>query len=238
MKWIRNNLTSILLSVALIGLLSYHFFETYNPPITQSVIITPTTNSKQLKNGEYVDVKVNTPPTLNPNQSGFSKEYVNDTIGKILGISREQISNINKITGKYKDSLQLYKTEVDEKNRLVKYYQSKNNKGDITGNAKIIDDSGLVYEGNVSLTTVVKKGKIDIKKKIYEPDTLIFYDPNQKIKINQSYEYEYQLQPTIVTKKQKLTFSVQAGAGLIIPQFKPEKTTFGGYIGVGISHNF
>lgn len=233
--WIKNNLLSIALSIALIGVLCYHFFGTYNPPITQTVMVSPIATTKNLDNGQQAQVKVNTPDTSTPEESGFSEQFVKDTIGKVLGIKEKQILAINKVQGKYKDSLQLYKTELDEQKRLTKYYQSKDSKGNVIGNAKVTGDGPLVYEGDINLISVVKKGT---KK---SPDSLIFYDPNQRVTINKSKEFTY-----LVTEKKrsKLKIAPSIGIGAIVPisvdngKFKTKNIGLGFYGGIGVSYTF
>lgn len=233
--WIKNNLISIILSLALIGVICYHFFETYNPPITQSVIISPMTTNKNLDNGQVAQVKVNTPATSTPLESGFSEQFVKDTIGKVLGIKDKQILAINQSQGKYKDTLQLLKTELDEQKRITKYYQSKDSKGNVIGNAKSTGDGPLVYEGDINLISVVKKGT---KK---SPDSLIFYDPTQRVTINKSKEFTY-LVPE--KKRSKLKIAPSIGIGAIVPisvdngKFKTKNVGLGFYGGIGVSYTF
>jgi len=228
--WIRRNWISIILSFLLLGVIIFHFYGTYNPPITQAIIVSPITKNKELSNGQMANIKVSTLRTDNPYQSGFSEGFVKDTIGKILGVKEKEILAINQIKGNYKDSLKLVKEELDAQKKLTKLYQSKDSKGNIVGTAKVTDGGPLVYQGNINLTSTIKKGN---KK---TPDSILFYDPTNRFTINESKEFTYNV--PLKTKKQKLTFSAQIGAGIIVPQFKPEKSTFGGYGGVGISYNF
>lgn len=223
--------------IVLIGsMLTYHFFYTYNPPITQPVIVSPITGNVKLDNGQVAQTKVNTPETSTPEQAGFSEQYINDTIGKVVGIKdRENILAINQVKGNYKDSLQLYKTELDEQKRLTKYYQSKDGKGNIVGTAKTTDDGPLVYKGDISLTSIVKKAS---SKK--EQDSIIFYDPTQRVTINQSKEFKY-LVPK--TKPSKLKLGISAGAGIVVPVkqvYKPDvsKINFGYFVGPSVSYTF
>lgn len=229
-QFIRKNWLSISLSILLIGLVSFHYFETYNPPITQAVIVSPVTKNKKLINGQTAQTKVSTPESNNPYESGFSEGFVKDTIGKILGIKEKEILSINQIKGSYKDSLQLFKKELNEQKKLTKYYQSKDRNGNVISTATTTEDGPLVYKGDISLASIIKKGN---KK---SPDSLIFYDPTQRVTIENSLEYKYAIPAKI--KKQKLTFSAQAGAGLVIPKFDSKNLTYGYYGGVGISYNF
>lgn len=229
-EWLKRNWISIALSFLLLGMVIFHFYGTYNPPITQAVIVSPKTKDQILPNGQYVQTKTNTPSTSNPYLSGFSEEFVKDTIGKVLGIKEKEILAINQVKGSYVDSLQFVREELDEQKRLTKLYQSKDSKGNIVGNGKITDGGSMVYKGNISLTSVIKKGT---KK---SPDSLIFYDPTQRVTIENSLEYKYAIPAK--TKKQKLTFSAQVGTGLVMPKFDSKNLTYGYYGGVGISYNF
>lgn len=189
-----------------------------------TVIINPQTKERVLHNGQVSQVKVNTPSVDNPTDAGFTKKYINDTIKKILKVKEKEILSINKIKGQYKDSLNFVKEELDSNQRLIKYYESKDKSGNITGTVKIINDT-VFYKGNISLTTVLKKGK--------KADSLIFYDPIQRVTINESKEYSVK-----IPKKTKINISTQIGVGAVIPEFKKNKITYGGYAGVGISIKF
>lgn len=233
--WIKNNLLSIALSIALIGIICYHFFGTYNPPITQTVMVSPITTSKNLDNGQIAQVKVNTPDTSTPIEAGFSEQFIRDTIGKVLGIKDKQILAINQAQGKYKDTLQLLKTELDEEKRITKHYQSKDSKGNIIGTAKSTGDGPLVYEGDINLISVVKKGT---KK---TPDSLIFYDPTQRVTINKSKEFTY-LVPE--KKRSKLKIAPSIGVGAVVPinvnngKMVVKEVGLGFYGGFGVSYTF
>ena len=98
-QFIRKNWLSISLSILLIGLVSFHYFETYNPPITQAVIVSPVAKNKKVINGQTAQTKVSTPESNNPYESGFSEGFVKDTIGKILGTREKEILSINQIKG-------------------------------------------------------------------------------------------------------------------------------------------
>ena len=189
-----------------------------------AVIINPQTKERVLPNGQVSQVKVNTPNTKTPQEAGFSKKYINDTIKKILKVKEKEILTINQIKGQYKDSLNFVKEELDSNQRLVKYYESKDKSGNITGTVKIINDT-VFYKGNISLTTVLKKGK--------KADSLIFYDPSQRVTINESKEYSVK-----IPKKTKINISTQIGVGAVIPEFKKDKITYGGYAGIGVSIKF
>lgn len=189
-----------------------------------TVIINPQTKERVLPNGQVSQVKVNTPSVDNPTDAGFTKKYINDTIKKILKVKEKEILAINKIKGQYKDSLTFTKEELDSNKKLVKYYESKDKSGNITGTVKIINDT-VFYKGNISLITVLKKGK--------KADSLIFYDPTQRVTINESKEYSVK-----IPKKTKINISTQIGVGAVIPEFKKNKITYGGYAGVGISIKF
>lgn len=235
-RWVKRNWFSFICIVLLIGLTVFHFFGTHNPPITQTVMVSPITENKKLDNGDLAQVKVNTPSTDNPYESGFSEEYIRDTIGKIIGIKEKEILAINKVTGKYSDSLQLYKTELDEQKRLTKFYQSKDRNGNVIGSASSTENGSLVYKGNISLATIVKKGKQDKRGKIITPDSLIFFDPTQRITINNSLEYSHPI--PVKTKKQRITISTHVGAGIVAPKFDSKNLTYGYYLGAGLSYNF
>ena len=189
-----------------------------------AVIINPQTKERVLPNGQVSQVKVNTPSVHNPTDAGFTKKYINDTIKKILKVKEKEILTINQIKGQYKDSLNFVKEELDSNQRLVKYYESKDKSGNITGTVKIINDT-VFYKGNISLTTVLKKGK--------KADSLIFYDPSQRVTINESKEYSVK-----IPKKTKINISTQIGVGAVIPEFKKDKITYGGYAGIGVSIKF
>lgn len=189
-----------------------------------TVIINPQTKERVLHNGQVSQVKVNTPSVDNPTDAGFTKKYINDTIKKILKVKEKEILSINKIKGQYKDSLNFVKEELDSNQRLIKYYESKDKSGNITGTVKIINDT-VFYKGNISLTTVLKKGK--------KADSLIFYDPSQRVTINESKEYSVK-----IPKKTKINISTQIGVGAVIPEFKKNKITYGGYAGIGVSIKF
>lgn len=189
-----------------------------------TVIINPQTKERVLPNGQVSQVKVNTPSVDNPTDAGFTKKYINDTIKKILKVKEKEILAINKIKGQYKDSLTFTKEELDSNKKLVKYYESKDKSGNITGTVKIINDT-VFYKGNISLITVLKKGK--------KADSLIFYDPTQRVTINESKEYSVK-----IPKKTKINISTQIGVGAVIPEFKKNKITYGGYAGIGVSIKF
>ena len=229
-EYLKKNWFTVSTCLALLGMLTFHFFGTLNPPITQPVIISPVTNNKNLKNGQVIQNKAHTPMTENPYIAGFSEAYVKDTINKVLGVKEKEIVSINRMTGTYRDSLELVKEELDEQKRLTRYYQSKDGKGNIVGTASSTEGGPLVYKGNISLTSVVKQGS---KK---GPDTIVFYDPTQRVTIDNSLEYTATI--PVKTKKQKLTFGAQVGVGMVAPGFKVENSTLGYYIGGGISYNF
>lgn len=189
-----------------------------------TVIINPQTKERVLPNGQVSQVKVNTPSVENPTDAGFTKKYINDTIKKILKVKEKEILTINQIKGQYKDSLNFVKEELDSNQRLVKYYESKDKSGNTIGTVKIINDT-IFYKGNISLTTVLKKGK--------KVDSLIFYDPSQRVTINESKEYSVK-----IPKKTKINISTQIGVGAVIPEFKKNKITYGGYAGIGVSIKF
>lgn len=189
-----------------------------------TVIINPQTKERVLPNGQVSQVKVNTPSVDNPIDAGFTKKYINDTIKKILKVKEKEILAINKIKGQYKDSLTFVKEELDSNQKLIKYYESKYKSGNTIGTVKIINDT-IFYKGNISLTTVLKKGK--------KVDSLIFYDPSQRVTINESKEYSVK-----IPKKTKINISTQIGVGAVIPEFKKNKITYGGYAGIGVSIKF
>ena len=195
-----------------------------------TVIINPQTKERVLPNGQVSQVKVNTLPTKTPMDVGFSKEYVNDTIRKILRVKQKEILALNQIKGTYKDSLQFVRQELDSNKNIVKYYESKDKDGKIVGTAKVSDSSGIKYNANISLTTVIKKGK--------KADSLIFYDPTQRITINESKEFRY-----VVKKPSKLKIGISVGIGYVVPLkqgFKPNfnKSNLGYFIGPSLQYNF
>ena len=195
-----------------------------------TIIINPQTKERVLPNSQVSQVKVNTPSTKTPMDAGFSQEYVNDTIKKILKIRQREILALNQVKGTYKDSLTFFKQELDSSKRLVRYYQSKDSNGNVIGTAKLIDTTVIDYKANISLTTVIKKGK--------KADSLIFYDPSQKITINQSKEFKY-----LIKKPSKLKVGISTGVGLVIPikqVYKPDlsKSNIGYFIGPSVNYTF
>ena len=225
---IRKNISNILVGIA-IFLLLLVLFKTKNE-VSNPVIISPITTEKVLPNGQVSQVKVSTPPTKTPIDAGFSKQYLNDTIKKILKVRQREILALNQVKGTYKDSLTFFKQELDSSKRLVRYYQSKDSNGNVIGTAKLIDTTVIDYKANISLTTVIKKGK--------KADSLIFYDPTQRITINESKEFRY-----LVKKPSKLKVGISAGVGLVIPVkqvYKPDlsKSNIGYFIGPSINYTF
>ena len=225
---IRKNISNILVGIA-IFLLLLVLFRTKDE-VSNPVIVSPTTTERVLSNGQVSQVKVNTPPTKTPMDAGFSKEYVNDTIRKILKVKQKEILALNQIKGTYRDSLKFVRQELDSNKNLIKYYESKDKDGKIIGTAKVSDSLGLKYNANISLTTVIKKGK--------KADSLIFYDPTQRITINESKEFRY-----LVKKPSKLKVGISVGVGLVVPVkqlYKPDlsKSNFGYFIGPSINYTF
>ena len=195
-----------------------------------TVIINPQTKEIVLPNGQISQVKVNTPSVDNPTDAGFTKKYINDTIKKILKVKEKEILALNKIKGTYRDSLKFVRQELDSNKNLIKYYESKDKNGKIIGTAKVSDNLGLKYNANISLTTVIKKGK--------KADSLIFYDPAQRITINESTEFRY-----VVKKPSKLKIGISIGVGYVIPLkqgFKPNfnKSNLGYFIGPSVNYTF
>lgn len=225
---IRKNISNILVGIA-IFLLLLVLFRTKDE-VSNPVIVNPTTTERVLPNGQVSQVKVNTPPTKTPIDAGFSKEYVNDTIRKILKVKQKEILALNQIKGTYRDSLKFVRQELDSNKNLVKYYESKDKDGKVIGIAKVSDSLGLKYNANISLTTVIKKGK--------KADSLIFYDPTQRITINESKEFRY-----LVKKPNRLKVGISVGVGLVVPVkqlYKPDlsKSNFGYFIGPSINYTF
>ena len=226
---IRKNISNILVGIA-IFLLLLVLFKTRDTSNTNPVIVSPITTERVLPNGQVSQVKVSTPPTKTPIDAGFSKQYLNDTIKKILKIRQREILALNQVKGTYKDSLTFFKQELDSSKRLVRYYQSKDSNGNVIGTAKLIDTTVIDYKANISLTTVIKKGK--------KADSLIFYDPSQKITINQSKEFKY-----LIKKPSKLKVGISTGVGLVIPikqVYKPDlsKSNIGYFIGPSVNYTF
>lgn len=230
-NWIKKNIAAVIPSILLVGMILFHFFYTYNPPLMGPIIVSPETKSINLDNGQSAQVKVNTPETNSPEEAGFSKEFINDTINKIMGIKDKQILSINKVTGKYIDTLKYVREELDAEQRKVTYYESKNAAGRVIGSGKVVDGSKLDYSADVDLVNVVKKASSKNDR-----DSLVFYDPDQRFTIKGSKEYKYAVPEKTVIKR--WTFGISAGAGVVIPQFDTKKATFGGYIGGSISYNF
>ena len=225
---IRKNISNILVGIA-IFLLLLVLFRTKDE-VSNPVIVSPITTERVLSNGQVSQVKVNTPPTKTPIDAGFSKEYVNDTIRKILKVKQKEILALNQIKGTYRDSLKFVRQELDSNKNLIKYYESKDKDGKIIGTAKVSDSLGLKYNANISLTTVIKKGK--------KADSLIFYDPTQRITINESKEFRY-----LVKKPNRLKVGISVGVGLVVPVkqlYKPDlsKSNFGYFIGPSINYTF
>ena len=224
---IRKNISNILVGVAIL-LLILVLFKTKKEE--NPIIINPNTIERPLPNGQVSQVKVNTPNTKTPQEAGFSKQYLNDTIKKILKVRQREILALNQVKGTYKDSLTFFKQELDSSKRLVRYYQSKDSNGNVIGTAKLIDTTIIDYKANISLTTVIKKGK--------KADSLIFYDPSQKITINQSKEFKY-----LIKKPSKLKVGISTGVGLVIPikqVYKPDlsKSNIGYFIGPSVNYTF
>lgn len=225
---IRKNISNILVGIA-IFLLILVLFKTKDE-VSNPVIVSPITTERVLPNGQVSQVKVSTPPTKTPIDAGFSKEYVNDTIRKILKVKQKEILALNQIKGTYQDSLHFVRQELDSNKNLVKYYESKDKDGKVIGIAKVSDSLGLKYNANISLTTVIKKGR--------KVDSLIFYDPTQRITINESKEFRY-----LVKKPSKLKIGISVGVGFVIPVkevYKPDlsKSNFGYFIGPSINYTF
>lgn len=225
---IRKNISNILVGIA-IFLLLLVLFRTKDE-VSNPVIVSPITTERVLPNGQVSQVKVNTLPTKTPIDAGFSKEYVNDTIRKILKVKQKEILALNQIKGTYRDSLKFVRQELDSNKNLIKYYESKDKDGKIIGTAKVSDSLGLKYNANISLTTVIKKGK--------KADSLIFYDPTQRITINESKEFRY-----LVKKPNRLKVGISVGVGLVVPVkqlYKPDlsKSNFGYFIGPSINYTF
>ena len=225
---IRKNISNILVGIA-IFLLFLVLFRTKNE-VSNPVVISPITTERVLPNGQVSQVKVSTPPTKTPIDAGFSKQYLNDTIKKILKVRQREILALNQVKGTYKDSLTFFKQELDSSKRLVRYYQSKDSNGNVIGTAKLIDTTVIDYKANISLTTVIKKGK--------KADSLIFYDPTQRITINESKEFRY-----LVKKPNRLKVGISVGVGLVVPVkqlYKPNlsKLNFGYFIGPSINYTF
>lgn len=225
---IRKNISNILVGIA-IFLLLLVLFKTKDE-VSNPVIVNPTTTERVLPNGQVSQVKVNTLPTKTPIDAGFSKEYVDDTIKKILKVKQKEILALNQIKGTYRDSLKFVRQELDSNKNLIKYYESKDKDGKIIGTAKVSDSLGLKYNANISLTTVIKKGK--------KADSLIFYDPTQRITINESKEFRY-----LVKKPNRLKVGISVGVGLVVPVkqlYKPNlsKLDFGYFIGPSINYTF
>lgn len=224
---IRKNISNLLVGVAIL-LLILVLFKTKKEETP--IIINSTTTERPLPNGQVSQVKVSTPPTKTPIDAGFSQEYVNDTIKKILKVKQKEILAINQIKGTYKDSLKFVRQELDSNKNLVKYYESKDKNGKVIGTAKVTDSTGLKYNADISLTTVIKKGK--------KADSLIFYDPTQRITINESKEFRY-----IVKKPSRLKFGISVGIGLVVPVkqvYKPDlsKSNIGYFIGPSVNYTF
>lgn len=225
---IRKNISNILVGIA-IFLLLLVLFRTKDE-VSNPVIISPITTERVLPNGQVSQVKVNTPPTKTPMNAGFSKQYLKDTIREILKVKQKEILALNQIKGTYQDSLYFVRQELDSNKNLIKYYESKDKDGEVIGIAKVSDSLGLKYNANISLTTVIKKGR--------KADSLIFYDPTQRITINESKEFRY-----LVKKPSKLKVGISTGVGLVIPVkevYKPDlsKSNFGYFIGPSINYTF
>ncbi len=225
---IRKNISNILVGIA-IFLLLLVLFKTKDE-VSNPVIVSPITTERVLPNGQVSQIKVNTPPTKTPIDAGFSKQYLDDTIRKILKVKQKEILVLNQIKGTYQDSLHFVRQELDSNKNLIRYYESKDKDGKVIGIAKVSDSLGLKYNANISLTTVIKKGK--------KADSLIFYDPSQKITINQSKEFKY-----LIKKPSKLKVGISAGVGLVVPVkqvYKPDlsKSNIGYFIGPSINYTF
>ena len=225
---IRKNISNVLVGIA-IFLLLLVLFKTKDE-VSNPVIVNPITTERVLPNGQVSQIKISTPLTKTPIDAGFSKQYLNDTIRKVLKVKQKEILALNQIKGTYQDSLYFVRQELDSNKNLVKYYESKDKDGKVIGIAKVSDSLGLKYNANISLTTVIKKSK--------KADSLIFYDPTQRITINESKEFRY-----LVKKPSKLKIGISVGVGFVIPVkevYKPNlsKSNFGYFIGPSINYTF
>ena len=215
-KDLKSNLLIITLITIIILLLGVIFLKEER---VKTVIVNTKTTERVLKNGQKSTVKVFTPEVKKPEEVGFSKKFVKDTINKIVGVKEKQIKELKHYTGTYKDSLRFIREELDENKKLVKYYESLDKKS-----RAIVRDSIINYTGDINLITVVKKGK--------KVDSLIFYDPNQRITINNSKEYR-----VLQKKPSKIKVGISAGVGLVTPtsSFNPQ---VGYFIGPSITLSF
>lgn len=226
---LRKNFSNILVGIA-IFLLIIVLFKTRKNIDKETIIISPVTTEKVLPNNQVSQVKVSTPATKTPLEAGFSKQYLNDTIKKLLGVKQKEILALNQIKGTYADSLQFVKEELDSNKKLIKYYEAKDKNGKVTSTVTITDNKDLKYNADISLTTVIKKGK--------KVDSLIFYDPTQRITINESKEFRH-----VIKKPSKVKLSVSAGVGLVVPIrqiYKPDlsKSDIGYFVGPSLSYTF
>lgn len=232
-NWAKNNKLSIVLIIALISLLAYHYWFTINPPIVQHVMEVKTVE-KVLNNGQVAQIKESTKPTSKPIHAGFSKAYLEDTINKILGIKNKQILALNQIKGRYQDSLNFVRSINKANKSKIRKYQRRNKAGKVISTLKITDDTIAEYHADISLTSVIRKAE---NRK--ERDSLIFYDPTQRITIDESREFRYALPK----KRSKLQLGISVGAGVVIPMkkgFKPDlrNTDFGYFIGPTLTFTF
>ena len=120
---IRKNISNVLVGIA-IFLLLLVLFKTRDTSNTNPVIVSPITTEKVLPNGQVSQIKVNTPPTKTPIDAGFSKQYLNDTIRKILKVKQKEILALNQIKGTYQDSLHFVRQELDSNKNLIAEYVS------------------------------------------------------------------------------------------------------------------
>lgn len=215
-KKLKSNLLIITLITIILLLLGVIFLKEEK---VKTVVVNTKTTERVLKNGQKSTIKVFTPEVKKPEEAGFSRKFVKDTINKVLGIKEKQIKELRHYTGTYKDSLRFIKEELDENKKLVKYYESQDKKSKV-----IIRDSIVHYTGDVNLITVVKKGK--------RVDSLIFYDPTQRITINNSKEYR-----VLQKKPSKIKIGISAGVGLVTPtnNFNPQ---VGYFVGPSVTFSF
>lgn len=224
-KWIKDNVMVVLLITIILVMGGYIVYDKLFKEKVDStpLVIDPNTTTKILDNGQIANVKVDTPLVDNPYQAGFSKTFIKDTITGILKVKEKEIKSLTRMKGTYLDSLRLVKTELDSKNKTISYYESKNSVGKVIGVNKVYQDSISTYSADIDLVSVVKRGKVD---------SLIFYDPNQKITIGGSKEFKL-----AVPKSSRWKITTTVGFGFVVP-LKTKEISPGFFGGIGASYTF
>lgn len=221
-NFLISNTYSILVTIAVI-VMGYHLF--FKSSKTEVKYIDDTITHTTAKNGQAIQEK-QYHTSEKPTQVGFSEKFVKDTLRGILGVKENEIKQIHKLKTNIKDTAKIAKSETNEKNQVVKTFEKKDsNSGEFT-RIQVTNDSIATVDMNLNLISVVKEDKKGSK--------YIFYDPSGRATINGATTFEKEVK----NKKPIFTWSIQAGTGVVLPNFDKSKATFGAYLGVGGSLNF